>query len=99
MELSREENIAIQPVYVIDPDRASTEYEKRSMDEIVLSLKQKPETKADFLPIVMYRLEDIPRDENISKAFQKIHAATNLGSQHEWLAWLGKLHPNMEMGT
>lgn len=99
VELSREDNIIIQPVYVIDPNRASTEYEKRSMNEIVSLLKQKHETKAEFLPTVMYRLEDIPRDENISKAFQKIHAVTNLGSQHEWLAWLGKLHPNMEMGT
>lgn len=99
VELSREENVAIQPVYVIDPNRASTEYEKRSMNEIILALKQKPETKAEFLPIQMYRLEDIPRDERISKAYEKIHAVTNLGSQHEWLAWLGKLHPDMEMGT
>lgn len=99
VELSREENIIIQPIYVIDPNRVSTEYEKRSMDEILTLLKQRPETKADFMPIKMYKLEDIPQDPNISRAFHTIHAATKLGSQHEWLAWLGKLHPNMEMGT
>lgn len=99
VELSREENVIIQPVYVIDPNRVSTEYEKRSMNDIVSALKQKPETKAEFMPTVMYRLEDIPRDDDISRAYHIIHAETKLGSQHEWLAWLGKLHPNMEMGT
>ena len=69
------------------------------MNDIVSALKQKPETKAEFMPTVMYRLEDIPRDDDISRAYHIIHAETKLGSQHEWLAWLGKLHPNMEMGT
>lgn len=99
VELSREDNIVIQPIYIIDPNRKSVEYEKRSMDNIVSALKRKPGTKAEFMPTVMYRLEEIPRDDNISKAFHTIHAITNLGNQHEWLAWLGKLHPNMEMCT
>lgn len=99
VELSREENVIIQPIYVIDPIRISTEYEQRSMNEIVAALKQKSETKAEFMPTVIYKLEDIPRDDDISRAYQIIQSKTKLGSQHEWLAWLGKLHPNMEMGT
>ena len=98
VELSQE-NVCIQPVYVIDPNRTSVELEKKSMNDTLAALKLRPETKAEFMPIQMYRLEDIPRDEEISKAYRTIHSVTHLGSQYEWLAWLGKLHPNMEVGA
>jgi hypothetical protein len=69
------------------------------MNDIVEALQAKSETKATFLPIKFYKLEDIPVDREISKAYNVIHKETGLGSQHEWLAWLGKLYPGMEMGT
>ena len=98
VELSRMD-VSIQPVYVIDPDRKSQEYEKRAMKRIVEALKLRSETKAIFLPIKFYKLEDIPADKEISNAYKFIYTETKLGSQHEWLAWLGKLYPGMEMGT
>lgn len=99
IELSMKDNIVIQPVYIEDPNRKSVVYEKKSMNEIIAALKMKPKTKAKFAPITIYKLQDIPKDEEISKAYYTIYAATHLGAQHEWLAWLGKLHPGMEMGT
>lgn len=98
VELSRT-NTDIQPVYVIDPNRKSKEYEMDAMNNIVKSLQKRNETKARFLPIKYWKLEDIPRDEEISKAYKEIYSKTHLGSQHEWLAWLGKMYPGMEMGT
>lgn len=97
-ELSRM-NVVVCPHYVIDPGRKSQEYEKKAMARIVEALKAKPETRAEFMPIKFHKMEDIPQDEEISEAYREIHAKTNLGSQHEWLARLGKLCPGMEMGT
>lgn len=89
----------IQPIYVIDPNRKSKEYEIDAMNKIIKALQNRKETRAKFFPIKFWKLEDIPQDEEISRAYKTIHSKTNLGSQHEWLAWLGKIYPGMEMGT
>lgn len=98
VELSRT-NTVIQPIYVIDHNRKSKEYEIDAMNKIVKALQNKKETQAKFFPIKFWKLEDIPQDEEISKAYKEIYSKTHLGSQHEWLAWLGKIYPGMEMGT
>lgn len=98
VELSREE-IEIEPIYVIDPTRKSKDYELKAMNKIVKTLKEKKETKAKFKEIKIINLNDIKPDEEISKAYKTIKKETSLGSQHEWLAWLGKTMPGMEMGT
>jgi 7-cyano-7-deazaguanine synthase len=98
VELSRRD-VNIQPIYVVDSNRISRDYEKESMNQIVEALQKRQETKAKFLPIIYYKLEDIPKDSEISKAYKIIHEETGLGSQHEWLACLGKLYPGIEMGT
>lgn len=99
VELSRMEGVTIEPVYVIDPNRKSVPFELRAMDKIINCLRGKKETKAQILDVKKIRLQSIPRDEEISKAYRIIHNKTHLGSQHEWLAWLGKRMPGMEMGT
>lgn len=96
VELSRM-NVTVQPVYVIDPNRKSRQYELTAMKNILSLLKQKEETKATLLPVMIYKLDEIPKDDKISDAYKIIAKETSLGSQLEWLAWLGKLHPGMEM--
>ena len=98
VELSRQ-NVEIQPIYIIDPNRESIKQERIAMKNIVEALKQKSETKAKFLEIKEIKLEDIPQDKEITDAYIKINKETGLGSQHEWLARLAKKIPDMEIGT
>lgn len=99
VELSRMERVTVQPVYVVDPKRKSVPYELKAMDSIIKCLKEKCDTKAQIADIDKIELNNIQRDEEISEAYRIIHSKTGLGSQHEWLAWLGKQRPGMEMGT
>lgn len=92
-------DVEIFPVYVIDPNRQSKERELTHMQMIVEALRKKPLTKATIFDIEKIRREDIPEDPEITEAYHKINGKTNLGSQHEWLARLGKMRPGMEMGT
>ena len=98
VELSRC-NVEIEPIYVIDPNRKSVKYELSAMNNIINALKKKSDTLAIFKDIKIIKLEDIVPDEEISNAYKIINKETGLGSQHEWLAWLGKTIPNIEMGT
>lgn len=98
VELSRKE-VEIQPIYVLDPNRKSYEYEKIAMKNIIEALKKKEKTKAKILEVKEIKLEDIPQDNEITEAYNKIYEETGLGSQHEWLARLGKQIPGMEIGT
>lgn len=93
------EDVDIFPVYVLDPGRHSKEIELQRMNHIIDVLKRKPLTKARIHEIEVIRLEDIPEDPQITQAYNIIHSQTNLGSQHEWLARLGKQMPGLEMGT
>jgi len=99
VELSRMEGVTIEPVYVVDPNRKSVPFELDAMDSIIRCLKERAETKAQIADVKKIELNTIPKDEEISKAYRAIHEKTHLGAQHEWLAWLGKQMPGMEMGT
>ena len=98
VELSRED-VNIEPVYVCDPNRKSIENEKVAMKEVIKALKMRKETKANFGDIKEINLKDIPQDAKITEAYETVAKETGLGSQHEWLARLGKQIPGMEMGT
>ena len=91
--------VEIEPFYVIDHNRKSTEYELKAMNTIIELQNKKQETKATFCPIKIIKRDDIIPDEEISKAYKIINKETNLGSQQEWLARLGKTYPGLEMGT
>lgn len=92
-------DVDIYPVYVIDPDRKSKDIEIEMMKSIISALNKKPRTKAKIHDIEIIEKESIPKDEEITKAYFKIQKTTKLGGQHEWLARLAKVYPDMEMGT
>ena len=98
IELSRMENVCVQPVYVVDPNRASVEYERRSMNQILIAIEKKTETKAEILPLIVYSLADIPADPQITDAFAYLYSKSHIGGQYEWLARLSTyLHPRIEV--
>lgn len=98
VELSRQK-VIIQPIYVLDSQRKSIEYEFKAMDEIVKILEKKRETIAQIKPLKVIKKEDIPKNDDITNAYKVINSKTKLGSQHDWLARLAVVYPNIEIGT
>ncbi len=96
VELSRRD-VTIQPIYVKDPERKSMQYELKAMDEILNLLSQKEETKAKILPIKQIELKDIPKNEEITKAYEFFKKEVNMGAQHEWLACLALEYKGLEI--
>lgn len=82
-------DIEIQPVYVIDKDRGSTEYECRAMKTIIEEAGKR--FPAVICPIQYYDKEWILencRDEEISNAFRHLRKTYAIGTQYEWFALL-----------
>lgn len=98
VELSFEE-VNVFPVYILEPNRKSKDIELLRMGQILEALRNKPLTKANIHDVEIVKLESIAKDDEITQAYRLIHEKTHLGSQHEWLAWLGKTKPGMEIGT
>lgn len=97
IELSREE-VRIQPIYCLDPGRSSVEQEKSTMQKICTALAERKETCATIFPIIYLEINDIPKDEKITKAYKYICEKVKLGSQYEWLARVAIIYPHLEIG-
>jgi len=94
LQLASEE-ICIQPVYVIDKTRRSSEYEKAAMHQIIdiVSNGEGYNFKSAILPIKFYTVEWILRncaDEKTSAAFRHLKEKYSIGTQYEWFALLAK---------
>lgn len=98
IELSRK-NVVIQPIYVLDSERKSTDNELKAMDKIIQDLNKRDETKAKINAIKIIKKEDIPENKEITDAYKIINARTRLGSQHDWLARLAVEYKGIEIGT
>ena len=98
VELSRMD-VQVQPIYILDEDRTSHDRELQCMERIVAMLKIRPETRAEFTPILIVKKSDIPANLEITKAYDIIHEKTHLGTQHEWLARYAFTNPGLEIGT
>ncbi len=96
IELSMRD-VVIQPMYVIDPGRSSIKYEEKAREKILDMLSKKEKTKAKILPIKKIKLEDIPKNEEIEKAYQLFKEEAEMGSQHEWLARLALQYNGLEI--
>lgn len=84
-------DIIIQPIYVIDEKRGSTEAEIRAMNKILEMVKRR--FLAEILEIKFIEknwILDNCADENISKSFKYIREKFNVGIQYEWFALLAK---------
>ena len=95
-----ENEIQIQPVYLIHKDRAGTKYEKVAMQNILTKIKQDKSFKAEILETKLYEVDWVLencKDDEISKAYQYLHKKYKVGKQYEWFALLcKKLNIKME---
>lgn len=95
-----ENDIQIQPVYLIHKDRAGTKYEKEAMQNILAKIKQDKSFKAEILETEFYDVEWVLencKDDEISEAYRYLHRKYKVGKQYEWFALLcKKLNIKME---
>lgn len=95
-----EHDIQIQPIYVIDRERKSTQYEKEAMHKIIQEIKRSSLFKAQIMDIKYYDVEWILqncKDDIISRDFLHLRSLYKVGSQYEWFALLcKKLNTQME---
>lgn len=87
IELSQKP-INIQPVYILDSGRGSNQREQAAIRTITELLQNRSETRAEFLPIDVIKVEDIKEDEAITEAWKKLHDEFEYGIQHDWIARL-----------
>lgn len=84
----------VKPYYIIDSQRSSTGVELERRDRIKrLIFERDPATKELLLPTSFYGLADIKRNEEVTKHYKNVCAATHgMGTQHEWLAHFADEH-------
>lgn len=96
-ELSKKE-IDIQPYYVLNKGRQSTELELNAMKEIRSLLENKKSTNATILPTIFLQLEDFfPMPQDIKEAYDREYKKNNLGRQYMWLGAISRQIPNLEL--
>lgn len=98
IQLSRTDNITIQPVYISGDNRPSEQIELQQMGTISNLLKQKPSSVAPILPIKVVDKKDILPNPDITQAFHTIRKTIPLGSQYEFLARYAAENPMVEIG-
>lgn len=96
-QLSRED-VVIQPIYVIDPQRKSVKQEIAAIERITAMLTERA-CKAEIKPLIIHNLRDIVIDPHITEAFLELKKAVKLGDQYEWLAQVSKWYPAVELGA
>ena len=95
-----ENDIQIQPIYVIDAERRSNDNEIEAMHKILKRIKENKLFKAKILDIVYYKVEWILencKDSEISENFRYLREKYKIGAQYEWFSLLcKKLNIKME---
>lgn len=95
-----ENDIQIQPIYVIDAERRSNDYEIEAMHKILKRIKENKSFKARILDIAYYKVEWILqncKDSKISENFKYLSDKYKIGAQYEWFSLLcKKLNTKME---
>src|SRR5690625_3502798 len=77
----------VQPYYVIDQGRASTEMEIKTMNKIknmVIDINQ--DFSKQILETITIDRRDIPKNEYITYAYNELKKQSHLGEQYDWLA-------------
>ncbi|WP_289130536.1 hypothetical protein [uncultured Clostridium sp.] len=86
MQLLEKGEVKIQPYYIIDENRASTDIEIKKMNEIInMSIEKWNHCKELILPIKYINKNKINEYSNIINSFNKLKKQSFIGSQYEWL--------------
>lgn len=78
---------AVQPYYLTDPARPSTDAERRAMERIAAALAARfPDAAAHLRPPIISSVADLQPDAAITGPFERLRARSPLGGQYDWLA-------------
>ena len=78
---------AVQPYYLIDPDRPSTPDELHAMRRIADAVARRfPDAAGRLCSPVVARVIDLRPDPAITARFQRLRSRSHLGGQYDWLA-------------
>ncbi len=81
----------VQPYYIIDSDRLSTQMELWTMKEIKKRIiRDFPFAIELFLPVKYKDLFDIRPNERISESYRNLNKNSFFGRQYEWLAFFAE---------
>lgn len=87
LDLSLNKQVTIQPYYIIDDTRASTDMEFKTMDQIIEMIKKFDKTAFQrIMERIDIRKEDIPKNSDITESYRRLSQQSRLGGQYEWLA-------------
>lgn len=81
----------VQPYYIIDHRRNSLTQEVRAMSTIKRQLDIRyPEARSKILPTIFKEINEIEKDRDITRSYNKLKQFGNLLAQYEWLARFAK---------
>jgi len=90
----------IQPFYVIDHNRPSTEKELEVIERLAKRIPLRfKESDGKILPFLIFKRRDIPSNLFIKFIYKKLRRSINLGKQYYWLASLAKSYPKLELSA
>lgn len=99
IELSRMDNVVVQPYYLYGDGRISECHERDAMKHILDMLRDDDRTKAIINDVIFIDIHTLEKDDNIEQAYERLHAVTNIGSQYKYLAVFAKnLDNGLELG-
>ena len=90
--------VKIQPYYIRD-NRISENMELDAIEKISKSLRQKPETKCELLPLIKIQMNERIISEEITNAYLRIKKQRHLGSQYDYMGRFASAHPGIELGV
>lgn len=98
LQLAEKGNVEIQPYYVLDDGRPSTDIEIQRMKEIKeMILNKWPHSKNLIKPIKFIKIGEIKKHPDVTSSYKVLREESFMGSQYEWLGWLSKNVGNLEL--
>ena len=91
------QNITIQPIYVQDRGRPSTQKEIETIQLLSNQIKKRfKDCNSDILPPIFIKREEIPTDFYLKIIFKLIKRERRIGKQYYWLSCLSKNYKSLE---
>jgi 7-cyano-7-deazaguanine synthase len=88
----------IQPIYVIDDNRASSKKELKTIELLKKIIESKyNNTGGKLLELIVIKRKDIPKIPLLKLAYKVLKSRQRLGKQYYWLALLAKDYKELEL--
>ena len=88
--------VIVQPVYISGNGRKSEAVEIETMNNMLPVLRKLGPN--EILDLLIVNLSEIPENEEISSAYNRMTKEVRLGTQYDWIARLATLYPGIEVG-